>query len=129
MIGAVEQIVSGLETKQCPHCKTKAWYKQFRNPSQDIRDRLPYIVLVGSLCLPEILAQNVHPSMYSSLSSCPIFLSGEPLCLTVHFICTVSMHSSKCTQNQTLKEIEKESVVNGLSWKCVATVPSMQVYF
>ena len=110
MIGAVEQIVSGLETKQCPHCKTKAWYKQVRNPSQDIRDRLPYIVLVGSLCLPEILAQNVHPSMYSSLSSCPIFLSGEPLCLTVHFICTVFCVSQNVASKSDPQKIEKESL-------------------
>ena len=55
-------------------------------------------------------SENVHPSMYSSLSSCPIFLSGEPLCLTVHFICTVFCATQNVVSKSDPQKIEKESL-------------------
>ena len=62
--------------------------------------------------------QNVYPSMYSSLSSCHIFLSGEPLCLTVHFICTVFCAHQNVDSKSDPQKLEKESLVNELNWKC-----------
>ena len=95
------------------HCTTKAWYKQFSNPSQDIHDPFPYIVSVGSLCSSECPSFNVQqPVKLSHL------LSGEPLCLTVHFICTVFCARQNVVSKSDPQIIEKESLVNGLNWKC-----------
>ena len=75
-------------------------------------------------CLPSSLldlcaSQNVYPSMYSSLAvKLSHLLSGEPLCLNVHFICTVFCARQNVVSKSDPQIIEKESLVNGLTWKC-----------